>query len=306
MKILIVEDDLDARMLVNARLSVAGYEVVEAEDGQMAWDFFQREPFQMVITDWMMPRLDGKELIQRIRSRKQESYTYIIMLTAIDDKPKVVIGLKSGADEYLTKPFDSQELLARVANGVRILKLEEQLREARQEMEVLALHDGLTNLFNRRAIEEQAEAELNFASRKSLPLGIILLDIDHFKAINDQYGHNIGDYTLRRLALVLVENIRLYDRVGRWGGEEFIVILPDTRLEEAVNVAERLRVKIADTKFSLDNGEQFPVSISLGVVACASGIYPTLSKLVDAADQALYQAKHSGRNRVCSYDQPIE
>lgn len=305
MKILIVEDDLDSRWVVNVHLSAAGYEVVEAEDGQIAWELLQREPFQMVITDWMMPRLDGKELIQRIRSRKQESYTYIIMLTAIDDKPLVVIGLESGADEYLTKPFDSKELLARVASGVRILKLEEQLREARQEMEVLALHDGLTNLFNRRAIEEQAEGELNFASRKGLPLSIILLDIDHFKSINDQYGHKIGDDTLRRLALVLVENIRLYDHVGRWGGEEFIVLLPDTRLEEAVKVAERLRVKTADAKFSLDNGEQFPVSISLGV-ACASGTYPLLLKLVDAADQALYQAKESGRNRVCSFDQPIE
>jgi diguanylate cyclase (GGDEF)-like protein len=305
MKILIAEDDPGSLRLVKIHLLAAGYEIVEAEDGQMAWDLFQRERFQMVITDWMMPRLDGRELIQRIRSSRQEGYTYIIMLTAIDDKPKVVIGLESGADEYLTKPFDGKELIARVASGERILKLEEQLTQARRQMEVLAMYDGLTGLFNRRAIEEQAGVELNHASRKGWPLSIVLLDIDHFKSINDQYGHKVGDYTLRQLAQIISENLRRYDRAGRWGGEEFIVILPDTQLPEAITAAERLRSKIAETKFFLENGESFSVHISLGV-AWASGRYPPLTKFVDAADQALYQAKHSGRNRVCSLDQPIE
>ena len=305
MKILIAEDDPGSRRLVKVHLSAAGYEVVEAEDGQMAWDLFQREPFQILITDWMMPRLDGRELIQRIRASRQESYTYIIMLSAVDDKPNIVIGLESGADEYLTKPFDSKELLARVASGVRILKLEEQLTQAHHQMEVLAMHDGLTGLFNRRAIEQQAEAELNHASRKGRPLSIILLDIDHFKAINDQYGHMIGDHTLRQLAQIISENLRLYDRAGRWGGEEFIVILPDTQLPEAITAAERLRSKTAETKFYLETGESFSINISLGV-ASASDPYPPLTKFIDTADQALYQAKHSGRNRVCSFDQSIE
>jgi diguanylate cyclase (GGDEF)-like protein len=305
MKILIAEDDPGSLRLVKVHLLNAGYEVVEAEDGQLAWELFQRERFQMVITDWMMPRLDGRELIQRIRSSRHESYTYIIMLSAVDDKPNVVIGLESGADEYLTKPFDSKELLARVASGLRILKLEEQLTQARHQMEFLAMHDGLTDLFNRRAIEEQAEVELNHASRKGWPLSIILLDIDHFKAINDQFGHKVGDHTLRQLAQIISENLRRYDRAGRWGGEEFIVVLPDTQLPEAITAAERLRSMTAETKFFLENGESFPVHISLGV-AWATGRYPSLTKFVDAADQALYQAKHSGRNRVCSHDQPIE
>ena len=304
MKILIAEDDLGSRRLVKVRLLAAGYEVVEAEDGQAAWELFQREPFRLVITDWMMPRLDGPELIRRIRSSGQKSYTYIIMLTAIDSKPNVVVGLEFGADEYLTKPFDPMELIARVASGERIITLQEQLTQANRKMEILAMHDGLTDLFNRRAIEDHAEAELELAKRKERPLSILLLDIDHFKTYNDQYGHQGGDYLLRHLAKILTENLRQYDRAGRWGGDEFILILPETQLSEAMVVAERLRIKISGTKLSLENGEQISVQISLGV-ACVSGHYPSLIKFVDAADQALYQAKQSGRNWVCSYDQPI-
>ena len=305
MKILIVEDDPGSRRLVTIRLLAAGHEVVEAENGQIAWDLYQREPFQMIVTDWMMPKLDGPGLIHNIRSSGQKSYTYIIMLTAIDDKPKVVMGLESGADEYLTKPFDSKELIARVASGERILKLEEQLTQSHNQMEILAMQDGLTGLFNRRAIEEHMRAELDLAKRKGRPLSVILLDIDHFKTINDQYGHSVGDHTLRQVAEILTKGLRQYDRIGRWGGEEFIVILPDTQLSEAVMVAERLRSMTAEIKLSLEHGEYYAVQISLGV-ACASGSYPLLVKLVDAADQALYQAKQTGRNRVCSFDQPIE
>jgi len=247
MKILIVEDDPGSRRLVKLELSVIGYEVVEAEDGQIAWELFQREPFQMVITDWMMPNLAGPELIQKIRLSGQKSYTYIIMLTAIYDKPKVVMGLESGADEYLTKPFDSEELIARVASGERILKLEEQLIQARHQMEILAMHDSLTGLLNRRAIEEHAENELELARRKNYPLSVILLDIDHFKSVNDQYGHSVGDQTLRHLAEILTRNQRQYDRIGRWGGEEFLVVLSNTKISEAVLVAERLRVATGET-----------------------------------------------------------
>jgi len=305
MKILIAEDDPGSRRLVKVRLTAAGHEVVEATDGQFAWELFQREHFQMVITDWMMPRLDGLELIQKIRSNGHQNYTYIILLTAIDDKPKVVMGLESGADEYLTKPFDNKELLARVASGERILKLEEQLIKAHHQMETLAMQDGLTGLLNRRAIEEHARTELDLAKRKERPLSVILLDIDHFKDINDQYGHSVGDQTLHHLTEILTRNLRQYDRIGRWGGEEFIVILPDTEITEAIAAAERMRTATAETKLSLENGEHYTVQISLGV-ACASKPYPELAKLVHAADLAMYQAKQTGRNRVCSFDQPIE
>lgn len=303
MKILIIEDELIFRRMVKKYLLEAGYEIVEAEDGLSAWELFQKEPFQLVITDWMMPGLDGPALVQKIRTSGQKSYTYIIMLTAMDNKDNIVLGLESGADEYLTKPFNSRELIARVASGMRILRLEEELMQARIQMEALAMHDGLTGLLNRRAIEEYAEAEFNMAGRKKQAMSVILLDIDHFKNVNDQFGHKFGDVVLRQVAQTLKEDLRNYDRVGRWGGEEFLLILPGTELKDAVTVAERLRSKTAAVQTSLENGETFSIHISLGT-ACTTGQFQSLAKLIDAADQALYQAKQSGRNRVCVFEAP--
>jgi two-component system chemotaxis response regulator CheY len=222
------------------------------------------------------------------------------MLTAIDEKPKVVMGLEAGADEYLTKPFNKNELLARIASGKRILMLEQQLTEARQQVEALAMYDGLTGALNRRAIEECAEAEFQTIARSKRPMSVILLDVDHFKNVNDQFGHAAGDQTLRQIAKALKENLRGYDRVGRWGGEEFILILPDTELKDALMAAERLRAQIGEMKIPLENEETISVRISLGV-ACTTNGFPSLSKLVDAADQALYKAKQNGRNRVCAF-----
>jgi two-component system, cell cycle response regulator len=304
MKILIVEDEAISRRMVKKYLLDAGHEIVEAEDGQIAWELFQNEPFHLVITDWMMPGINGPKLVQKIRASGQKSYTYIIMLTAMDDKENVVLGLESGVDEYLTKPFNGRELVARVASGMRILKLEEQLMQARQQMEILAMRDGLTNLLNRRAIEDYAESEFNMAGRKERALSVILLDIDHFKKVNDHFGHKAGDHVLQQVAKVLREDLRNYDRVGRWGGEEFILILPETQLDDAIVVAERIRIKIAGMKISLETGETLSVRISLGV-ACTSSHVSSLLKLIDAADQAMYQAKQMGRNRVCIFE-PVQ
>jgi len=301
MKILIVEDEYISRRMVKKFLVDAGYDIVEAEDGQSAWGLFQAEHFQLVITDWMMPGLNGPDLVKKIRESEQKSYTYIIMLSAMDDKDNVVFGLESGVDEYLTKPFNDKELVARVARGMRILKLEEQLKQAKQQMEILAMHDGLTGLLNRRAIEEYAESEFGITSRKERPMGVIMVDIDHFKSVNDQFGHKSGDVALQQVAKGLSGGLRIYDRVGRWGGEEFILILPETQLQDAAKVAERIRARIAEMKISLDNGEILSIHISLGV-ACATGQFSTLAKLIDAADQALYQAKQTGRNRVCIFE----
>ncbi len=301
MKILVVEDEAINRKLVKKSLSTAGYEVIEAEDGLAAWELFQQEPFQLIVTDWMMPGLNGPELIHKIRESVQKNYTYIIMLTAMNDEENVVSGLESGADEYLTKPFNSRELIARIASGIRILKLEEQLMQARHQMEVLAMHDGLTGLLNRRAIEEYAQAEFSMASRKGRSLSIVLLDIDHFKNVNDQYGHEIGDITLQHVAKILSDGIRDYDRVGRWGGEEFILVLPETQLQDAIVVAERLRIQISETVIRLENESSLSVQISLGI-ACSSGQFDSLAKFIDAADQALYQAKQTGRNKVCVFE----
>lgn len=300
MKILIAEDDLGSRRLLSLRLLNAGYEVEEAQDGQEAWDAFQGGNFQMVITDWMMPNLDGMALIQNIRSSGRKNYTYIIVLTMLDDKSNLLFGLSSGADEYLIKPFDPRELLARVAIGERIINLEAQLNEAHRKMEIFAMQDELTGLFNRRSISQSGSAELDLAKRKSRPLSLILLDVDFFKIINDSYGHTTGDVVLRHLAKILNQNQRNYDHIGRWGGEEFIVILPDTTTSEAIKVAERLRLSIAESKIMLDSGETFSITASLGVSSSTDSTI-TFDHLVASADTALYQAKHSGRNRVCTF-----
>ena len=301
MKILIVEDEFIFRRMVKKNLLEAGHDIVEAENGQTAWELFQRTPFQLVITDWMMPGLNGPELVQKIRESHQENYTYIIMLTAMDNKDNIVLGLESGADEYLTKPFNIPELIARVASGMRILRLEEQLMHARKQMEVLAMYDSLTGLLNRRAIEEYAESEFNLALRKEHEFCVIMIDVDHFKSVNDRFGHKIGDCTLQKMAELLMADLRIYDRAGRWGGEEFILILPDTQLKAAAGVAERLRARTGEMLIPLENGETLSINISLGV-ACNTSRFQSLTKLIDASDQALYQAKQTGRNRVCIFE----
>lgn len=304
MRILIVEDNADARRLLHMRLKLGGHEVIEAEDGETGWELFQRERVRLVITDWMMPKMDGPELIRRIRADSAAGYTYIILLTAIGDKPNVVMGLESGADEYLTKPFDPRELLARVATGERILKLESDLSAARQQMERLAMQDGLTGLLNRRAIEAQVRAELSRVQRQGAPLSLALLDIDHFKSVNDQYGHEVGDQALRHVARFLSAHVRPYDWAGRWGGEEFLLVLPATDSQEAALVAERLRVGIQETRVPLPDGGVISVQASLGVATSTfePGKVYTLDLLVHQADEALLRAKREGRNRVCVFD----
>lgn len=299
MRILIADDDPPSRRLLKVHLLAKGREVVEAEDGLTARDLWQREHFRMVITDWMMPDLTGLDLIRFIRSDPQPGYTYTIILTALHEKSHVVEGLEAGADDYLTKPFHSEELLARVAIGERILRLEDHLREARQQMEFLAMHDGLTGLLNRRAIQEFAEAELKRAARASSPVSVLLIDLDHFKSINDRYGHLIGDQALRMFAEVLLESIRSYDQAGRWGGEEFLCVLPDTTLKDAKVVAERIRAGVADSSLPLRESSDLSLTVSIGVASASGEDGPiVLDKLVQAADAALYRAKNEGRNRV--------
>jgi two-component system chemotaxis response regulator CheY len=304
-KLLVVDDDPDSRRLLSISLGWAGHQIVEAEDGLDAWEKFQQEPARLVITDWMMPGLDGMELITRIRANESDSYTYIIMLTALREKPQIVSGLEAGADDYLTKPFDPEELSARVSIGERILKLQASLQDSRRNMESLAMHDTLTGLLNRRAIHDRALSEFNRLQRgtASGPLSVILLDIDHFKNINDSHGHEAGDRALQAVAELLLGHLRSYDGLGRWGGEEFLMLLPGTRLAEACAVAERIRVTLDSARPALVDGTRVPLSASLGV-ATIEGANPEavgeqwLDGLVTAADRALYQAKSEGRNRV--------
>ncbi len=298
MKLLIVEDDRIQRRFLEALLTKAGHEVVAAGDGLEAWAALQHEHQRLVITDWLMPGMDGQELIQNIRKAEWPHYTYIILLTSRDTHDQKVAGLKSGADDYLTKPIDRDELVARLAIGERILNLEERLKR-------LASIDGLTALQNRRALYENAKAELSRSSRENSSVSLILIDVDNFKSINDRYGHPAGDQALCLLARILQQDRRAYDQIGRWGGEEFVILLPGTARKEACTVAERLRCRIADSHLPLADGINLQLTVSLGVTSTSgrgNAEAISLEILLHEADRALYSAKALGRNRVCAFD----
>ncbi|NJP05253.1 MAG: diguanylate cyclase [Chloroflexaceae bacterium] len=298
MRVLIVDDDPIHRRLLQASLKTA-HDVYEADDGQAAWELLQRESFHFVITDWMMPQMDGVDLIRNIRASNWISYTYIILVTAKGNRHDMIEGLESGADDYMIKPFDQAELRARMTIGERILNLEMRLRE-------LATHDYLTALLNRRAIYDEVNKELQRARRTGYPLSLIMLDIDHFKKVNDTHGHLVGDEALCLVANTLKEGARSYDTVGRWGGEEFLILLPETSLLEASQVAERVRISVSTTSLVLPDQSPLHVQISLGVTSTSigqltNGELPALNMLLQQADDALLLAKRTGRNRVCVF-----
>jgi len=301
MRVLIVDDDPTNRHLLSAMLSSTRHEFDEAEDGKSAWDKLQNETINLVITDWMMPDMDGVELIDNIRKANFPHYVYIILLTARSTKTDIVTGLEAGADDYLVKPFDLDELRARVNIANRIIDLERRLRESLDRMQKMASHDSLTDLFNRRALYDIAENELSRARRENKPVSLVMMDIDHFKNVNDEYGHNIGDQALRRVAHIILENIRTYDTAGRWGGEEFLLVLPGTGLEEASQIAERVRQGIASAKIPLQGGKHVDLQASFGVSTCLPDDLETFDLLIHQADEALYDAKGEGRNRVCVF-----
>lgn len=299
MQVLIVDDDALSRKLLNKALTQIGYQVVEAKDGQEGWSVIEREPIRLVITDWIMPKMDGLDLARKIRTTELGRYVYIVILTGQKSLDNVVDGLNAGADDYLVKPFNLKELSARLMIAQRILALEQELKDAHEKMHDLAMHDELTGLWNRRAIYQFATAELIRAERELNPISFILLDIDHFKVVNDTHGHLVGDQALKLVAETIGAKVRPYDRVGRWGGEEFLVVLPMTDVEEVTTVAERIRIGIAEVGLTLANGNQIHVTVSLGATCTTLAGYASLDDLIHDADEALYQAKESGRNRVC-------
>jgi two-component system cell cycle response regulator len=298
MRVLIVDDDPTNRHLLSAMLLSTPHTFDEAPDGKTAWEKVQKEHFNLIITDWLMPDMDGVELIDNIRKAGFPHYIYIIMLTAKSTKVDVVTGLESGADDYLVKPFDLDELRARVNIANRIIDLEKRLNESLEWANKLATHDSLTDLYNRRALYELAENELARARRENKPVSLVMMDIDHFKNVNDEYGHNIGDQALRRVAHIILEKIRSYDTAGRWGGEEFLLILPGTGLDEAAQIADRVREGIETAKIPLQGGKHVDLQASFGVSTSLPDDLLTFDLLVHQADEALYKAKGKGRNRV--------
>jgi two-component system, cell cycle response regulator len=288
-KVLVAEDDPITSHLLQALLTKAAYVPVSVEDGAEALEMLGKPDCpQLVILDWMIPKVNGLEVCRIIRERPSEHYTYVILLTAKGKQEEILEGLAAGADDYITKPFDFHELVARLRVGKRILDLQEQLVTQ-------ATHDSLTGLLNRKAILEVLEKEAGRALRNKSQLAIIMADIDHFKRVNDTHGHMAGDAVLREVGRKMRGLLRSYDSVGRYGGEEFLIVVPDCGSIEASNLAERVRNCVMETAIATP-GCQIPITLSFGVADTSAGQKP--EDMLRAADMTLYVAKKGGRNRV--------
>jgi two-component system cell cycle response regulator len=297
MRILIAEDDLTSRNMLAAVLRKAGHEVMETVDGAETWKELQRpDAPRLVILDWMMPGMDGLEVIRQVRAVKTDRPPYLIMLTARGEKADIIAGLDAGANDYLAKPFDVGELRARVEVGRRMVEMQDALCKARDALAHEASHDPLTRIFNRRAVVSVLSRELSRESRQHHGLAAGICDIDHFKKINDTYGHMVGDDVLCAFTRLLRTGLRDYDCLGRIGGEEFLVIAPEVDNDGATNLFERLRMRVANTPISTRAGT-VTITVSIGVRIVREG--DTIDTVLAAADDALYRAKKGGRNRVC-------
>ncbi len=296
MKILVADDDPVTRTLLETHLRQWGHEVVTAEDGDGAWqELTKDDPPKIAVLDWMMPKRDGLDICTALRESEKDSYAYIILLTSRSAKEDVVKGLDAGADDYIVKPFDYSELRTRVRAGARIVKLQDELRAALKVSEFRATHDSLTGLMNRSAILEILEKELSRAWRTQTPLSVVMADIDHFKQINDVYGHAAGDQVLKEAARRISSSIRQYDHCGRYGGEEFLVVAPGCGRSSAREIAERLRRNLCKSDIAVED-KAVRVTLSLGLAEYRLG--QDVDSLIKEADAALYRAKQQGRNRV--------
>jgi diguanylate cyclase (GGDEF)-like protein len=296
-RILVVDDHEDNVELLRARLEARGYEVDAAMDGQEALDRVRADPPDLMLLDVMMPRIDGIEVTRQIKGDSSLPFIPIIMQTALETTEDKVEGLDAGADDYITKPINFAELEARVKSLLRIKELQDELARANEALLKASQTDGLTGLDNRRHIEERLTEMFEHAVRLAEPLGCVMCDIDHFKSVNDTYGHQVGDAVLRQVADILRNSAREIDRVGRYGGEEFIVLLPSANVDDVAGFAERLRRAVEAHEFTYEGGT-LRRTLSAGAAAWPNTAIHHQEGLVKAADDALYLAKQNGRNRV--------
>jgi diguanylate cyclase (GGDEF)-like protein len=298
MRILIAEDDPVSRRLLEAKLVKWGYDVTVTCDGDQAWEALRSEDApRLAILDWMMPGVDGVEICRKLRKENREPYTYIILLTALHRDEDLVTGMEAGADDYITKPFKANELRVRLRAGRRIIELQNELIEAREALREQATHDPLTGLWNHEEILRILRRQLSRVKREGGDVSVVMADLDHFKKVNDTHGHMAGDAVLRQTARRMLSQVRDYDYVGRYGGEEFLLVLPGCEGERARNFAERICQCIGSDSMDIPEG-MIPVTISLGVATTCKGSKNDADSLVQAADLALYRAKENGRNRV--------
>lgn len=301
-RILVVDDSPDNVEIVATRLRFVGFEVESAEEGEEAIRMVEERSPDLILLDVMLPGMDGYEVARRIKNNDDLPFIPIILVTARDSTADKVTGLDAGADDYLTKPVNFPELEARVRSMLRIKRLQDELEEKNKELEQLSISDGLTGLFNHRHIHEELHEEFERAERTGDPLAVAMFDLDRFKQVNDNYGHQAGDRVLVELAAILRQTAREIDQLGRYGGEEFIVILPNTDIDDADKFAERVRQKVEHHAFPAGRPDPLRMTISSGVAAYPHPHVKDSRSLVERADIALYAAKRGGRNRVVRED----
>lgn len=306
--ILLAEDDPVTRMLMTRFLKKAGYEVTAVGDGEEALERMSERYYPILVTDWEMPSMDGVELCKAVRNLQLDGYVYSLLLTARNAKEHIIAGLEAGADDYLIKPVHEPELIARLNTGRRILALEHSLRAANDRNRILSVTDALTGAFNRRYMMDQLPRELERCRRYGIPLSVIMCDVDHFKQVNDRYGHAAGDDVLQQFTARIQRAIRsLSDWLARLGGEEFLVVLPDTAHAGALKVAEKIREVVSTAPFMTRAGD-VPVTASFGVASTfeqGPDLALKVETLLRTADECLYGSKQNGRNRTTAAEIPV-
>jgi|Deesub1362B_J571_1020462.scaffolds.fasta_scaffold00001_399 diguanylate cyclase (GGDEF)-like protein len=303
--VLVAEDEPISQRIIAKNLSDWGYEPIVVSDGRKALSVFRQQRIPIVLLDWMMPGLSGPELARQIREidQKKRKYTYIILVTSRDKIQDISAGFAAGVDDYITKPFHPLELKSRLQAGMRIISLERQLLNYQKKLEKLATTDSLLRIKTRRQILAELNSELARAEREQQNVGLILVDIDHFKKINDTYGHPAGDKVLKKIARQLKKNIRQYDQIGRYGGDELIIILPNCGLSEVSSISQRLCQSVAKLKIPLENKITIQPTLSGGATSSEAFTRASPQSLINACDKALYQAKARGRNQIVTYPQ---
>ncbi len=302
MKILIADDDAVSRKLLERTLQRAGYQVTSVSDGQQAIESLcDPEGPRLALLDWMMPQINGLTVCKEVRKRRGQTHIHMVLLTSRNSIKDIVAGLESGADDYLVKPFHPQELLARLRAGARIIELEDSLLQAREDLRFKATHDSLTSLLNRGLVLEMLPQELSRMRQEEGGIAVLIGDLDHFKSVNDTYGHMVGDEVLCEVGRRMVNSVRPCDMVGRYGGEEFLIVITKCDGDKVLSRVEQIRTAISNSPIPTSSGAIF-ITISIGVCVGKPTESMNVEEMLREADKALYVAKTEGRNRVSIAD----